>query len=131
MKKDVLTKYLAVFLLLCIVLDGILLCFFADKPWWNNWMITAPNLFMILGAFYCHMMKANTEKHPGKITWYYVYKGIKIVLSVAVIVLYLVFVKESSKAFIIIMAAAYFIALVTETCVFTHYIKNLNKESKA
>ena len=131
MKKDVLTKYLAVFLLLCIVLDGILLCFFADKPWWNNWMITGPNLFMILGAFYCHMMKANTEKHPGKITWYYVYKGIKIALSMAVIVLYLVFVKESSKAFIIIMAAAYFIALVTETCVFTHYIKNLNKESKA
>ena len=131
MKKDVLTKYLAVFLLLCIVLDGILLCFFADKPWWNNWMITAPNLFMILGAFYCHMMKANTEKHPGKITWYYVYKGIKIVLSVAVIVLYLVFVKESSKAFIIITAAAYFVALVTETCVYTHYIKNLNKENKA
>ena len=131
MRKDVLTKYLAVFLLVCLVLDGVMLCFFADKPWWNNWMITGPNLFMILGAFYCHLMKANTEKHPGNVTWYYVYKGIKIVLSVAVIVLYLVFVKESSKAFIIIMAAAYFIALVTDTCVYTHYIKNLNKESKA
>ena len=131
MKKDPMTKYLAVFLLLCLVFDGILLCFFANKPWWNNWMITGPNLFMVLGAFYCHLMKANTEKHPDKITWYYVYKGIKIVLTVAVIVLYLVFVKESSKAFVFITAAAYFVSLVTETCVYTHYIKNLNKESKA
>ena len=131
MKKNLLTKYLAVFLLICIVLDGILLCFFAEKEWWNKWMIMGPNLYMVLGAFYCHLMKANTEKHPGKITWYYVYKGIKIVLTVAIIVLYLIFVKESSKAFIIITAAAYFISLVTETCVYTHYIKNLNKENKA
>ena len=131
MKKDVLTKYLAVFLLICIVLDGILLCCFSKKPWWNNWMIMGPNLYMILGAFYCHLMKANTEKHPGKVTWYYVYKGIKVVLTVVAIVLYLVFVKENIKAFSIIIIIACFIALVTETCVYTHYIKNLNKENKA
>ena len=131
MKKDVLTKYLAVFLLVFLVLDGVLLCFFAEKPWWNNWMIMGPNLFMILGAFYCHLMKANTEKHPEKVTWYYVYKGIKMVLTVAALVLYIVFVKESSKEFVLITAIAYFIALVTETCVYTHYIKNLNKENKA
>ena len=122
MKKDVLTKYLAVFLLVCIVLDGILLCCFSKKPWWNNWMIMGPNLYMILGAFYCHLMKANTEKRPGKVTWYYVYKGIKIVLTLAAIVLYLVFVKENLKAFSIIIIIACFIALVTETCVYTHYI---------
>ena len=131
MKKDVLTKYLAVFLLLCIVLDGILLCFFADKPWWNNWMITGPNIFMILGAFYCHLMKKNVDNNPTKLTWLLVYKGIKLVLSVAILVLYIVFVKESSKAFIIITASAYLIALAAETCVYNHYIKNLNKENKA
>ncbi len=131
MKKDVLTKYLAVFLLLCIVLDGILLCFFADKPWWNNWMITGPNLFMILGAFYCHLMKKNVDTNPTKLTWLLVYKGIKLVLSVAILVLYIIFVKESSKAFIIVTASAYLIALAAETCVYNHYIKNLNKENKA
>ena len=131
MKNDVLTKYLAVFLLLCLVLDGILLCFFADKPWWNNWMITGPNLFMILGAFYCHLMKKNVDNNPTKLTWLLVYKGIKLVLSVAILVLYIVFVKESSKAFIIITASAYLIALAAETCVYNHYIKNLNKENKA
>ena len=68
MNKNVLTKYLAVFLLVCLVLDGILLGCFSEKPWWNNWMIMAPNLFMVLGAFYCHLMKANTEKHPDKVT---------------------------------------------------------------
>ena len=131
MRKDVLTKYLAVFLLVCLVLDGVMLCFFADKPWWNNWMITGPNLFMILGAFYCHLMKANTEKHPDKVTWYYVYKGIKMVLTVAAIVLYLLFVKQGNRPFVIITASAYLIALVAETFVYTHYIKNLNKENKA
>ncbi len=131
MKKDVLTKYLAVFLLLCLVLDGILLCFFADKPWWNNWMITGPNLFMILGAFYCHLMKKNVDEHPNKLTWLLVYKGIKLVLTVAILVLYILFVKESSKVFVIITATTYLIALVTETWVYNHYIKNLNKENKA
>ena len=131
MKNDVLTKYLAVFLLLCLVLDGILLCFFADKPWWNNWMITGPNLYMILGAFYCHLMKKNVDTHPNKLTWLMVYKGIKLALTVAVMVLYIVFVKEGSKAFVIITASAYLIALVAETGVYNHYIKHLNKENKA
>ena len=130
MKNNVLTKYLAVFLLLCLVIDGVLLCFFADKPWWNNWMITGPNLYMVLSAFYCHLMKKNIDSHPNKLTWLLVYKGIKIALTVAAMVLYIVFVKESAKAFVIITASAYLIALVAETCVYNHYIKNLNKEIK-
>ena len=131
MKDKILTKYLAVFLLICLVMDGILLCFFADKPWWNNWMITGPNLFMILGAFYCHLMKKNVDEHPNKLTWLLVYKGIKLVLTVAILVLYIIFVKESSKAFVIVTAAAYLIVLVAETCVYNHYVKYKNKENKA
>ena len=131
MKKNLLTKYWAVFLLVCLVLDGILLCCFAEKPWWNNWMIMGPNLYMILGAFYCHLMMKNVEAHPNKLTWLLVYKGIKMALTVAAMVLYLVFVKDGSKAFIIITAAAYLVALVTETCIYNHYFKKLNKESKA
>ena len=131
MKKDVLTKYLAIFLLICIVSDGILLCFFAEKPWWNKWMITGPNLFMILGAFYCHLMKKNVDTHPSKLTWLLVYKGIKMVLTVVAMVLYIIFINESSKAFVIITASAYLVALVAETCIYNHYIKNLNKEDKA
>ena len=131
MKKNALTIYLAVFLLVCIVLDGVLLCFFADKPWWNNWMVTAPNLFMVLGAFYCHLMKKNVEAHPDKITWLYIYKGIKILLTVAMIVLYIFLAKVGSKAFIIIAASAYLIGLVVETFVYIHYTKHQNKESKA
>lgn len=131
MKNNVLTKYLAVFLLLCLVFDGILLCFFAEKPWWNNWMIMGPNLYMVLGAFYCHLMKSNIDSHPNKLTWLLVYKGIKIALTVTAMVLYILFVKAGSKAFVIITASAYLIALVAETCVYNHYIKNLNKENKA
>ena len=130
MKNNVLTKYLAVFLLLCLVFDGVLLCFFAEKPWWNNWMIMGPNLYMVLGAFYCHLMKSNIDSHPNKLTWLLVYKGIKIALTVTAMVLYILFVKAGSKAFVIITASAYLIALVAETCVYNHYIKNLNKEIK-
>ncbi len=103
MKNNILTKYLAVFLLICLVLDGILLCFCADDPWWNNWMITAPNLFMILGAFYCHLMKKNVDENPNKFTWLMVYKAIKLAL----------------------------ITLAAETCVFVHYFKNRNKGNEA
>lgn len=131
MKNKQLTTYLAIFLLIFLVTDGILLCCFADKPWWNNWMIMSPNLYMILGAFYCHLMMKNVEAHPTKLTWLFVYKGIKLVLTVVATVLYLVFVKDGSKAFIIITAVSYLVALVAETCVYNHYFKNLNKENKA
>ena len=131
MKKNALTIYLAVFLLICIVLDGILLCFFAEKDWWNKWMIMGPNLYMVLGAFYCHLMKKNVDEHPDKLTWLYIYKGIKILLTVAMVVLYIFLVKVGSKAFIIITASAYLIGLVVETFVYIHYTKHKNKESKA
>jgi peptidoglycan/LPS O-acetylase OafA/YrhL len=131
MKKNVLTKYLAVFLLICIVIDGILLCFFAEKEWWNNWMITAPNLFMILGAFYCHLMKKNVEEHPNKLTWLLAYKGIKLLLTILLLVVYILCVETGHKAFVIVTASSYLIALVAETCVYNHYIKNLNQDNKA
>ena len=131
MKKNVLTKYLAVFLLICIVIDGILLCFFSEKPWWNNWMITAPNLFMILGAFYCHLMKKNVEEHPNKLTWLLAYKGIKLLLTILLLVIYILCVETGHKAFVIVTASSYLIALVAETCVYNHYIKNPNKDNKA
>ena len=76
-------------------------------------------------------MIKNVETHPNKLTWLLVYKGIKMLLTVVALVLYIVFVKESSKAFVIVTASAYLVALVAETCVYNHYIKNLNKESKA
>ena len=131
MKKNVLTIYLAIFLLICLVLDDILLCFFTEKPWWSNWMVTAPNLYMVLGAFYCHLMKKNVEAHPDKLTWLYVYKGIKLLPTIAMVVLFILFVKEGSKAFVIITASAYLIGLVAETFVYIHYTKNLNKANKA
>ena len=131
MKNNVLAKYLAVFLLIFLVLDGILLTAFADKPWWNKWMVMGPNLYMVLGAFYCHLMKKNLDNQPNKLTWLLVYKGIKIGLTIAAMMLYIVFVKQSAKAFVIITASAYLVALVTETCVYNHYFKNLNKENKA
>jgi peptidoglycan/LPS O-acetylase OafA/YrhL len=130
MKKNLLTKYLAIFLLVCLVLDGILLCCFADKPWWNNWMVMAPNLFMILGAFYCHLMIKNVEADPNKLTWLMAYKIIKMVLTVAAMVLYMVLVKENSKAFIIVTAAAYLVALAVETSIYAHFMKKQDNKKE-
>lgn len=127
MKKNVLTKYLAVFLLLCLVLDGILLTAFADKPWWSNWMAMAPNIFMVLGAFYCHLMMKNVEANPNKFTWLLVYKGIKMLLTVAAMVLYMVFVKVNSKAFIVVTAVSYLVALAVETSIYAHFMKKQDK----
>jgi len=122
-----LTKYLAIFLLVCLVLDGILLTAFADKPWWSNWMIMAPNIFMVLGAFYCHLMMKNVEANPNKFTWLLVYKGIKMLLTVAAMVLYMVFVKVNSKAFIVVTAVSYLVALAVETSIYAHFMKKQDK----
>lgn len=122
MKNKFLTKYLTIFLLVCIVLDGILLCCYASKPWWNNWMIMTPNLFMILGAFYCHFMIKNVKADPHSHTWMLAYKGIKMVLTIAAMVLYLHFVRKSGKAFILVTAVAYLVGLAVETAVYVHFV---------
>ena len=142
-KKNTLTAYLAIFLLVCLVFDGILLCFFQNYDWWNKWMVMAPILYMVLGAFYCHLMKKNVDEHPNKLTWLYVYKGIKLAVTIIVVVLFIIFVKQpadievenyltiSRRAFVIVTTSSYLLALVVETFVYSHYIKNKNKENKA
>lgn len=130
MKKDPTTKYLAIFLLVCLMIDGILLCGFSQSTWWNNWMVMIPNLYMILGAFYCQMMKKNVGSKASKLTWLFIYKGIKLVLTIVAMVLFILFVKQNIRPFIIITAASYLVALIIETCVYSHFFKNLNKESK-
>ena len=131
MKNKTLTTYLAIFLLIGIILDGILLWCFTDKPWWNNWMIMVPNLYMILGAFYCHFMIKHVEADPHKLAWMMEYKGIKLLFSVAVIVLYMVFVKEGSRAFTIVTASAYIVALAVETAVYVHFVNKQQDKNKA
>ena len=127
MKNNETTKYLALFLLADIIIVGILLCFFSTKEWWNNWMVMPPNLFMILGALFCPLMKKNIDANVTKQTWLLVYKVIKIVLTGIMLALYIFLVKEYSKTFVIITAIAYFIGLIVETYCVTHYLKHHTK----
>ena len=124
MKKDITTKYLALFLLVDLILVGVLLCFFSHREWWNNWMVTAPNLYMVLGALYCPLMKKNLDKQVNRQAWLYIYKGIKMALTIAMLVLYIFLVKQGARAFVLITAIAYLIGLILETYVFMHFLKH-------
>lgn len=106
---------------------GVLLCFFSQKEWWNNWMVTGPNLYMVLGALFCPLMKKNLDAQVNKQGWFYLYKGIKILLTIAILVLYVFFVKEGAVPFVIITAIAYLLGLVVETYSFIDYLKHLQK----
>ena len=127
MKKEITTKYLALFLLLDLLIVGILLCFCSQREWWNNWMVMAPNLYMILGALYCPMMKKNLDKQVSRQTWLYVYKGIKMLLTIVMLVLYIVLVQQGAKAFVMITAIAYLLGLIVETYSFMDYLKHQTK----
>ena len=119
------TFYLALFLIADIVIVGVLLCFFSPKAWWNNWMVTVPNLFMVLGAVFCQMMKKNKGIKDGKMTWLFVYKGIKIALSAAMVVLFIFIVKGNATAFVLITAICYLVGLIVETFSILDYSKRL------
>lgn len=122
------TYYLALFLIVDIVIVGVMLCFFSQKEWWNNWMVTAPNLFMILGALFCTMMKKNSGQiinKDGKMTWLLIYKGIKIALAAIMVGLYILMVKENAKPFVLVAAVCYLIGLFTETFCVVDYTKRL------
>ena len=127
MKKSNITYYLALFLIVDVVMVGILLCFFSQKEWWNNWMVTAPNLYMVLGALFCPMMKKNLDKQVSRQSWLYVYKGIKMLLTIAMLVLYILFVEQGAKAFVMITAIAYLLGLIVETYSFMDYLKHHTK----
>lgn len=124
MKKSNITYYLALFLIVDVVMVGILLCFFSQKEWWTNWMVMAPNLYMLLGALFCTMMKKNLNVQVSKQGWFYIYKGIKMLLTIAILVLYIVFVKQGAVPFVIITAIAYLLGLIIETYSFMHYLKH-------
>ncbi len=124
MKKSNITYYLALFLIVDVVMVGILLCFFSQKEWWTNWMVMAPNLYMLLGALFCTMMKKNLDVQVSKQGWFYIYKGIKMLLTIAILVLYIVFVKQGAVPFVIITAIAYLLGLIIETYSFMHYLKH-------
>lgn len=123
MKKEVTTKYLALFLLTDVVMVGILLCFFSSKEWWNNWMVTAPNLYMVLGALYCPLMKKNLDSQVTKQGWLYIYKGVKMALTILMLILYILFVEQGARAFVLITAIAYLLGLIVETYSFMDYLK--------
>lgn len=124
MRREKTTYYLALFLIIDLIEVGVLLCFFSQKEWWNNWMVMAPNLYMILGALYCPLMKKNLDKQVSKQAWLYIYKSIKMVLTIAMLVLYILCVKQGAKAFVMITAIAYLIGLIVETYVFMDYLKH-------
>ena len=122
------TLYLAMFLIVNLIIVGILLCFFSQKEWWNNWMVMAPNLFMVLGALFCPMMKKNFHKtNAGNQTWLLVYKGIKIALTIVMLVLYIFLVKHGAKAFVLITAVCYLVGLIIETFSVLDYSKRMNR----
>lgn len=127
MKKSNITYYLALFLIVNVVMVGVLLCFFSQKEWWNNWMVTAPNLYMVLGALYCPMMKKNLDKQVNRQSWLYIFKGIKMLLTIAMLVLYILLVEQGAKAFVMITAIAYLLGLVVETYCFMDYLKHHTK----
>ena len=124
MKSKSTTYYLTLFLIIDIVMVGVLLCFFSHKEWWNNWMVMAPNLYMILGALYCPLMIKNLDAQVNKQAWLYIYKGIKMVLTIAMLVLYILFVEQGARAFVLITAIAYLLGLIVETYSFMHYLKH-------
>ena len=125
MKKNPTTRYLALFLLVDLIEVGILLCFFSQKEWWDNWMITAPNLYMVLGALYCPLMKKNLDAQVTKQAWLYVYKGIKMGLTIAMLLLYIYLVGQGARAFVLVTAIAYLVGLFIETYSFVDYLKHI------
>lgn len=133
MKKDSLkTKYLSIFLLICLMADGILLCCLSPRAEiWNRWMAMVPIIYMLLGAFYTNLMKKNVDEKPDSLKWLYAYKGIKILISIIMIGLYSTLIKQSAKLFLVIVAASYLIALIAETCVYTDYVKHGQKTDNA
>lgn len=118
---------MALFLLIDIIELGVLLCFFSQKEWWTNWMVTAPNLYMMLGALYCPLMKKNLDAQVNKQGWFYLYKGIKMALTILMLVLYIVFVGQGAKAFVLVTAIAYLLGLFIETYIFMDYLKHLKQ----
>ena len=106
---------------------GILLCFCSQKELWNNWMVTAPNLYMMLGALYCPLMVKNLDAQVNKQGWFYLYKGIKMLLTIVMLVLYILLVKQGARAFVLITAIAYLVGLFIEVYSFMDYLKKLKQ----
>lgn len=130
MRKKLLTTYLTISILSCLITVFLLIGLFSPKAWWNSWMAMIPIIYMIIMAFYCNLMIKNCEASHLKATWLLAYKGIKIGITIAMVVLYYLFVNVGIKAFLLITMVSYLIALIVETWAHTHFIKHMSEKGK-
>ena len=68
-------------------------------------------------------MKKNIDKQVSKLAWLYIYKGIKMAFTILMLVLYVLFVEQGARVFVLITAIAYLLGLIAETYSFMDYLK--------
>jgi len=126
--KDLTTRHLILFTLICVVTEVVLLSL-TSAAWWHRALVIPPVVVMALGAFFVMAMRNGKMQSMKGLA---IYKAVKLVVVTAMVVLFMGLAGVTNMqniAFLIVSFLSYLLTLAAETYIFVEYQKNKAKEA--
>lgn len=126
--KDLTTRHLTIFTLICVVTEAVLLSL-TSAAWWHRALVIPPVVVMAMGAVFVMMMRKGMMQSMSHLL---IYKAVKLVLVSVVVVLFFCLAeadKMQRVAFLIVSFLSYMLTLAAETYIFVDYQKNKANEA--
>ncbi|MDR1517607.1 MAG: hypothetical protein LBS52_05905 [Dysgonamonadaceae bacterium] len=120
--------FLTLFIAVCGAVGAVIFRVFLPERYFEAYPLI-PVFFYLMGLFSISVFEVFRRKHPQKLTLFYMAeKVVKLLLSIVVILLYCVVVKNHEKEFILTFVGFYFLYLIVETGFFFKF--ELNQKNK-
>lgn len=126
--KDLTTRHLTIFTLICVATEAVLLSL-KSMEWWHRGLVIPPVVVMAMGAVFVMMMRKGMMQSMGHLL---IFKAVKLVIVSVVVVLFFCLAeadKMQRVAFLIVSFLSYMLTLAAETYIFVDYQKNKANEA--
>lgn len=127
--KDLTTRHLTIFTLICVATEAVLLSL-TTAAWWHRALVIPPVVVMALGASFVMAMRNGKMEGMKALV---IYKAVKLVVVTAMVVLFVGLAgatKMQNIAFLIVSFLSYLLTLAAETYIYVEYQKNKANEAK-
>lgn len=128
-KRKFLPAITVVFLLLGSIL-GFVLHKFAPQLYFDYYPVIPLTYFVMGVGLVVALNRSKTTSSQKLITLYMILRGLKLLITFLLGLLYVVFVNDNDRAFLLILALFFFLYLIIETWVFYRYEKVLRRKFK-
>lgn len=126
--KDLTTRHLIIFTLICVVTVAVLMSL-QSAAWWHRGLVMPPVFVMALGAVFVMLMRKGKMQSMRNLI---VFKAVKLIAVAAMVALFVSLAGADTMqrvAFVMVAFVSYLLTLAAETYIFVEYQKNKANEA--